>query len=239
MPNPLNAGDRSGIDAWLGRFAMRLRVASTAKLPLLPTERSVTTSLMLVDLDRMGEGGVIQHHRVCDVWVEGSSSAVRTVIPRAFVDGLPDRRYSASLDPAGDKLHYTADLGFEAIGFDPRATGGKLPDGSGDPGIRDTDNDGEPGATVELRVPLVGRVRLFIAQRSHLVLRGAQAGPDRIAGNVDIQVLEQRPLGADPGLFNRTPDLRPDSANSSFTMIRVPDEMGCAGLREAGEALFQ
>ena len=221
---------------------MELRVVSTAKLPLMPSERSVTTTLMLVELshsEQAGRSGLTQCHRVCDVRVEGSSF-VRTVIPPAFVHGLSTRRYPVQLDLRDEGgWRYSADLGMEAIGFDPTQTGGELPEQGSEVGVQDTDEDGRPGATVELRVPAFGRVRLFIAQRSHLILRGVQVGPDRIEGDVDIRLLEQRTLGAEPGFFNRTPTIRPDSARSGFTLIRVPAGVDCTAVRKVAGTLFQ
>lgn len=124
----------SEIDVWVGRYAMELRIASRMKLPLLPSERSTTTSLLLVDLQRAG-GSLIQRHQVCDVRMEGSSSLMRAVIPPAFVEGLAARQYAALLRPVGvgegeggaGEWLYGADMGPEAIGFDPQVTGGKLP----------------------------------------------------------------------------------------------------------------
>ncbi len=238
-PARVEAGVDSDVDAWLGRYAMELRVATTAKMPLLPTEQSTTVSLLLVDIQRGSRSGMLtQRHHVCDVRVEGSS-AVRMVIPPAFVSGLQVRRYPAVLRPGDDGWGYRADMGVEAIGYDPAVTGGGLPDAIGDPGVQDTDEDGSPGATVELRVPAVGRVRLFIAQRSHLVLKGVQTGEDRIEGDVDIRLLEQRTLGAQPGFFNRTPAIRPDAPRSGFTLVRVADATDCEGLTRKAVALFR
>ncbi len=238
VPGLLGAGSPAKLDAWVGRFALELRVASTAKLPLVPTERSVTTTLLLVDTERAGDH-LVQHHQVCDVQVDGSSAGVRTVVPTAFVEGLSDRSYPATLVPSGHGWEYRADMGFEAIGFDPRTNGGDLPTGPADPAVRDTDDDGQLGATVELRVPVVGRVRLFIAQRSHLVLSGTQTAPGRIEGEVDVRLLEQRTLGAKPGFFNRTPRIIPDPRRSTFALVRVPVDMDCTALQDGAEHLFR
>ncbi|MBA4160397.1 MAG: hypothetical protein H0X65_23490 [Gemmatimonadetes bacterium] len=248
IPMPAAGGERgvSELDAWVGRYAMELRIASTMKLPLLPSERNLTTSLLLVDLERRG-GGLVQRHRVCDVRMEGSSSMMRVVVPPTFVEGFAARQYAALLRPVGvgdgeggaGGWLYRADMGPEAIGYDPQVTGGKLPTGGDDPGVRDSDADGHPGATIELRVPAFGRVRLFIAQHSHLVLQGRQTARDRIEGEVEIHRLEQRTLGAEPSFFGRTPSLRPDAARSGFTLVRVPDSLDCTGLRQAAASLFR
>lgn len=228
---------RPELDRWVGRYAMELRVGSTSKLPLLPTERSTTVTLMLIELRPGRDGGLVQQHHVCAVRMEGSS-AVRATVPTAFVRALAPRAYPVELRPGPRSWRYEADLGLDAIGFDPRLSGGALPERPTDPGVIDADGDGNPGATIEIRVPVMGRARLFIAQRTHLVLRAEAAGPERLEGSVDIRLLEQRTLGAEPGYFRRTPDLRPDPQRSGFTLVRLPDGLGCAEVREQAETLF-
>jgi hypothetical protein len=225
------------LEPWIGRYAMELRVASIAKLPLLPSDRSTTVSLMLVDLQRGRDGTLTQRHRVCDVRMENSSS-MRTTVPAAFLNALATRQYPVQLRSTGGKWRYDADMGLDAIGFDPRVSGGTVPEGPDSPGVIDADGDGNPGATIEVRVPLMGRARLFIAQRTHLVLQAQAATPDRVEGVVDIRLMEQRTLGADPGMFRRTPDIRPDPERSGFTLVRLPDGIGCADLRQRATALF-
>lgn len=227
------AGPPRGAGAWSGPYAMELRLASATRIPLLGSQRSVTTSLMLVDVERAG-GGWVQRHRVCGVRVKGSAG-VRMIVPDAFVRGLAVRRYPAVLADGAQGVRYTADMGVEAIGFDPAATGGALPRGADDPGVRDSDRDGSPGATVEIRVPAAGRARLYIVQRSHLVLSGRETAPDRIEGGVQVLVQEQRTLGADPGYFARTPRIRAEPSRSGFTLVRAPSVRNCEDLvRESG-----
>lgn len=222
-----------GADAWSGSYAMELRLASATRIPLLGSQRSVTTSLMLVDVERAG-GGWTQRHRVCDVRVKGSAG-VRMTVPDAFVRGLAVRRYPAVLADGARGVRYTADMGVEAIGFDPAATGGALPSQADDPGVRDSDRDGSPGATVEIRVPAAGRAKLYIVQRSHLVLSGRETAPDRIEGAVQVLLQEQRTLGADPGYFARTPRIRAEASRSGFTLVRAPAVRSCEDLvRESG-----
>ncbi len=229
------AAPAGGGEAWTGSFAMRLDLASTTRIPLLGGQRSVTTSLLLVDVERAGDGWT-QRHRVCGVRVTGSSVA-RMTVPAAFVRGLPVRRYPAVLRDSVGSVRYSADMGVEAIGFDPAATGGVLPSRAGDPGVRDSDGDGRPGATIELRVP-AARAKLFIVQRSHLVLSGREVSPDRIEGGVKVLVQEQRTLGAEPGFFARTPSIRPDPGRSGFVLARAPGVRSCEELLRAAPGLF-
>jgi hypothetical protein len=222
---------------WVGRYAMELRVATTARLPLMPADRTTTITHMLVDLRRGTDGGVWQQHRVCAVRME-NSSPMRTTVPPSFVNALPPRGYAVRLQPTSGGWRYEADMGMESIGFDPRRSGGRIPDAAGDPGVIDADGDGNPGATIEVRVPLVGTGRLFIAQQSHLVLRADAAGPRRISGIVEIRAMEQRTLDAEPGRFRRTPGIRPDPARSGFTMVRLPDGSGCTEVQQGVAHLF-
>ena len=218
--------------AWEGRYAMDLRIATVTRVPLAGSERSTTRTLLLVDIARRGSGWV-QRQTVCDVSIE--SERIRMTVPPAFVAAMPRREYTGVTQAADDPRAYTADLGLDAIGFDPAVTGGALPRDARSPGVVDSDRDGAPGATVVGHFPMFGRVRLFIAQRSHLVLRGRQTAPGRFEGGMDIRLMEQRTLGADNRLFRRTLPMRPDPHASRFTLLRTtaPD---CAALRAQAPA---
>jgi hypothetical protein len=217
--------------AWEGHYASLHRVASVAHLPVIGAQRSVTHTLLLVDIERQG-GRWVQRQRVCDVSIHGSRA--RMTIPDAFVRSLPERSYAATMEGGGA---YVADGGVESIGFDPRVTGGALPATARAAGVLDSDGDGEPGATVIGHFPIFGKVRLFIAQRTHVVLRGRQVGPDRIEGTVDVLLLEQRTLGASNGIFRRSVEVKPDPGRSGFTMLRTTAR-DCDELKRAAGELF-
>ena len=221
-------------DGWEGRWAMELTVATRASLPLLPAVRSSTVSLLLVDIEPAGDGRLRQRHRVCDARAEGGGLA-RLHLPDRFVTGLPERSYPLHLAADGG---YVADLGKEAIGFDPSVTGGRLPESADAPGVIDGDGDGAPGMTVLMDVPGRSGIRLHIAQSTHLRLHGRATTPDRIAGSVEIVSLDQRTLGAEPAMFARSPRTSPDSGASGFRMVRLPPAAGCETLRERAGDLF-
>jgi hypothetical protein len=240
FPSPVHLDSRSSLDleSWIGRYAMELRVASTARLPLLPADRTTTVSLLLVDLRvAAGAGTLIQRHQVCAVRIDGSSS-VRMQVPDAFVHALSSREYPAEFARSSSGWEYAADMGPDAIGFDPARTGGELPRSAVDEGVNDADGDGEPGATVEMHVPAFGRVQLFIAQRSRLVLRSVEVDGVGIRGGVEIRMLEQRTLGARPAFFGRTPRLTPDPERSSFNLVRVAESTDCEGVRNQATTFF-
>lgn len=233
----LFAGTASAAPAewsWEGRYAGELRVASVARVPVVGSERSVTRSLLLVDLERVGDR-LVQRQRVCDVDIR--SSRVRMTVPDAFVGSLRPKSYTAHVQGPAEARRFTADLGEEALGYDPAVTGGALPRDGEAPGVLDSDGDGQPGATVIGHFPLFGAVRLYVAQRSHVVLHGRQTGPDRIEGGLDIRALESRTLGASNGMFRRSLEVRPDAAASGFTLVRTAAR-DCGELRRQAAALF-
>ena len=214
-----------------GHYAAVNRVASVARVPVMGSERSVTTTLLLVDVEREG-GRWMQRQTVCDVRVQ--SSRARMVIPEAFVRSIRPRSYPVRQDAENA---YTADLGLQTVGFDPAVTGGAMPTRADQAGVVDSDGDGQPGATVVGHFPVFGRVRLFIAQRTHVVLRGRQTSPDRVEGGIDVLVLEQRTLDASNRIFRRTLDVAPDQGKSSFTMVRTGART-CEELKRGEATLF-
>lgn len=230
---PLCVSARSA-DVWEGRYALELRVASVARVPVMGAQRSVTRSYLLVEMERQG-GRLLQRQRVCHVAIE--SPRVRMTVPDAFVNALVPREYPADVRPDNEAPRYVADSGVDYVGYDPRLTGGDLPVDRTSPGVVDSDHDGEPGATVVAHFPLFGQVRLFVAQRSHLVLRGHRVDADRVEGGIDVLALEQRTLGASNRLFNRNLAVQPDPSASGFTMVRtsLPD---CAALERSAHTLF-
>ena len=223
--------------SWAGRWAMEMRIASVARIPLIGDQHSVTTSWMLVDLQQEGTRWV-QRHQVCDVRVHGNAGGARLIVPPAFVRSLPARVYPVSLAARKDRGSYLADMGVELIGLERSFSGASLPRNAQHPGVRDTDGDGAPGATIEMQIPALGRVKLYVVQRSHLVLNGRRTPDGAVRGAVDFRVQEQRTIGARPGLLGRSPAIRPVPARSEFTLVRVPGTADCAELGKAREALF-
>lgn len=162
---------------------MELRIASVARIPLIGDQHSVTTSWMLVDLQQEGARWM-QRHQVCDVRVHGDAGGARLIVPPVFLRSLPARVYPVSLTARNDRGSYSADMGVELIGLERSYSEASLPRNARRPGVRDTDGDGAPGATIEMQIPALGRVKLYVVQRSHLVLNGHRA-PD---GSVRVRL---------------------------------------------------
>ena len=218
---------------------MELRIGSIANVPVVGQQRSVTTSWMLVDI-APGPRGWTQRHQVCDVHVESNAPGMHMVVPPAFVRSLATREYPILFRDAAGGSSYTADIGLETIGVDASRLGAELPRDPRHPSVRDSDGDGAPGATIQMKLRVFGTVKLFIVQRSHLVLHGRRAGADSVRGSVEIRMQEQQTVGAKPAFFARSATILPDPSRSEFTLVRVPPGTDCEGLqRSAPPALIQ
>ncbi|MDB4948640.1 MAG: hypothetical protein JWM27_1289 [Gemmatimonadetes bacterium] len=220
---------------WTGSYALRMRVTSITSLPLLGSQRSVTTSLVLATV-RRGPRGWMQAHRVCDVRIEGE---MKMTLPPAFAASLAPVEFAAEFPDGQAGGVYAGDLGAESIGFDPAATGGAVPRQASQPGVLDSDRDGQPGATVVGHFPLFGSVRIYFAERIHLALRGRQTRPERIEGAVEVRELVQRTLGASNRFFRRSLDIRPDPAGSTFVMVPLPHAATCDDVRRGEATIFR
>ena len=216
---------------------MELRIGSVASVPVVGQQRSVTTSWMLVDI-APGPRGWTQRHQVCDVRVESDAPGMRMVVPPAFVRSLAAREYPISFRDAAGGSSYTADVGLETIGLDPSRLGAELPRSPRHPSVRDSDGDVAPGATIQMKLRVVGTVQLFIVQRSHLVLHGRRAGANSVRGSVEIRMQEQQTVGAKPSFFARSATILPDPSRSEFTLVRVPPETNCEGLERSPPSAF-
>ncbi|MEC8422575.1 MAG: hypothetical protein VX000_02295, partial [Myxococcota bacterium] len=98
----------------------------------------------------------------------------------------------------------------------------------------DWDGDGRPAATVAIRVPVLGSIELYVAQRAHVRLEGqTDAGTGVTRGAVDFEHFEQRTLGASHRMFEANPDMWPDPARSGFELRRIAPGAGCAEARES------
>lgn len=213
-----------------GTWKLTLRVANRAAIPLLgdTTVWSVSTYLATVRWD--GEQ-FIQHHVVCDIETRSTRRIAEHVLPLAYVRAMPEKTYPLGLTPDGDTLGFHADLALIHIGYDPLATGGSLPVEDQDNGlIEDWDGDGHPGATVRLKVPVLGVVEVYMVQRMHALIAGVVSSPDLIYGQLALPIVEQRIVGASNVLMRGNPRVEPDPDNSSFRMVRLPQGTTCAEL---------
>jgi len=207
-----------------GPYALEVEVVTETKLPVVGTKQVHTISSVLAELRRDGDGWV-QEQRTCDVQVVGGGPA-QTTIPPGFLASLPVQRIPLELVDGG----YRVDGGPVTVGADPSSP---LPLERNDGAVRDSDGDGQPGVTVWVDAPVVGRVEMYVAQRAHSVLEG-RLTEGGASGRVVVKHMEQRTLGASNRLLAVNPTIRPVEEASTFRLLPI-DRADCAAVRAALE----
>jgi hypothetical protein len=230
---------RAGAPAWAaplepGSYRLEMSFASSAALPLLGRVRSATVSTSLAEI-REHDGALEQTHRVCDARFEGAVPGTSVEMPPEFVRALATPSYPVSLAEEGSAWAYRADLGVEAVGW-REAEGTPLPRNLDDPAIFDWDGDGEPAATLRVRVAGLPAGEVYVVQRARSVLAGRVVSSGRVEGGIEIPLFEQAVVGARPGFLRWSPDPTPDPEHSRFVLERVAAGTTCADLVPGGSA---
>ncbi len=209
-----------------GAWRMDVVVSTRVNIPILGEVRTQTHNRLRVDVF-YGPDGWMQRHRLCDVRIVVPAHYGRTTLPPAFVGAMPAPTYRIDLKPDGS---YDADPGPVAVGF--RDDGGRIPETPTDPRVYDWDQDGLPGGTILVDVPVLGHAVLQVAQRGHMRYRGTRTGPDSFAGTAYTLRMEQRTLASSHPFLGRSLHSEPQDAESTFRMTRLPADAaeGCAGL---------
>lgn len=200
-----------------GRYALVLKVATLATSPWFPTVPGASTSTVLVDLRRDGEGWT-QTGRVCGVVVDGGAIA-RIEVPPAFLAAMTPSRVVPALEGA----RFRADLGLDVVGF----RGGALPGSIAE--TYDWDGDGRPAATIRLHIPALGAAELYVVQAAHVVLDGTITASG-VRGGIEVRRFEQETLGASPAWLAAKTHMTVDLPRSGFTMVPVAPDATCADL---------
>ena len=120
----------------------------------------------------------------------------------------------------------------ERIGYRATGTEEKLPGSIDDPAVFDWDNDGHPGATLQLSIPLLPSGELYIVQRGQSILTGDILERGKVEGRIQVQSFAQRVLGARPSFLAKSPEIEPDANESRFRLTPVSDSTTCAALRD-------
>jgi phytoene synthase len=227
----LGAGSAGAQPLSPGTYRLETRTAARARIPVLGESRSATVSVALARV-RAADGGLVQSHRVCAARIDGGG-LVRMVFPARFIAALAEHSYPLELRPASGGWLYRADLGTEHVGYVPSGDRA-LPRTADDPSVVDWDDDGRPGATLGLAVPIAPDGELHIVQRGRTVLEGRVSGPDRVEGRALVPLFEQAVIGARPDFLRRSPEIVPDPDGSRFVLERVGDDDDCTDLVRDG-----
>ncbi len=208
-----------------GSWSMELSVATKVVLPVIGGLANWTNSNLIVEIRREGDQWV-QSHRTCSVVMGSSPALARTVVPTAFIAALPVRSYPLSLSFDGDHWVSFADPSPLAVGFDPRL--GPMPTSLESPAIVDFDGDGQPGASVDVEVPMVSlKGQVWVVQNGHTLFRGESVSSQEISGRAVVLRLDQYTLGATHPLLVSNPRIVVVPEKSRFVMRRLPAGSGC------------
>lgn len=198
-------------------WRLDLVIATLAEVPVLGAMRAEGRSVLAVHLTRTAEGW-IQEHEVCTSAVHEATRIVRTELPEAFVDALPDARFPATFDPKPGG-GYAAAFGPQPVGW---SGDGALPDSLTDPRVRDWEGDGRPAATVRVTAPFVGTGEVYVVQSGETRLTGTMGEDGVIRGSVSVVGYASRVLAATSKLLERGPEVTPDPGRSWFTLTPSP-----------------
>jgi hypothetical protein len=221
-----------------GMYRLEMIMASIARLPFFGTSKSASRSVSLIEV-RSNGAGLVQGHQVCDFRVLQDSAMIKMVFPDKFVAALAKHSYPVQVEKDGNGWRYRADLGIERIGYKQISGELNLPTKADDPSVFDWDDDGHPGATLKISVPLLPDGELYVVQRGQSILNGRITGRGRIEGSIEVRNFEHRVLGAWPGFLNRSPEIIPDSTESRFSIIPIPQGSTCETLRSTGRQIKQ
>ena len=215
-----------------GSYRLEMIMASITRIPFFGSSKSASKSVSLVEIRKDGTE-LIQSHQVCDFRVLEDSAMIRMVFPDKFIAALAKHSYPIRIEKDAQGWRYRADLGVERIGYKASADDTKLPTTIDDPAVYDWDDDGHPGATLKLSVPLLPDGELYVVQRGHSVLNGRISQPGKIDGGIEVDGFEQRVLGAWPSFLNRSPEIEPDPKESRFSLTAIPTGSSCETLRRS------
>ncbi len=206
-----------------GSWLLEYRVVTKNRIAIVGDIRSRSSNYVLVELERTDKGWT-QGHRVCGAEVNGA--VVRSELPAAYLEHVPVKRYPVDLRADAGKVRLTADFGPFVTGYDPERCSAppEVPDS---PCVIDWDEDGNPGATVKVKVPLFRWTDVYLAQRNHLGLDGTVSSRDRVDGRVVVHSMATKVLGAANKLFARSPTAALVPDESHFAMKRLAADATC------------
>lgn len=212
-----------------GRWRLDMTVVTDAHIPVLGTTTARARTTFLLDISGE-EGAYIATTDPCRLRVASNRSFATTRIPAAFEAALKGRQSPMDSGLAAAGAPIRIDLRPQYMGYDPARAAAGLPEEKDHPAVIDFEPDGDPGGTILLDAPLFGEVEVYIIQRAHSVLEGTWKGADRASGKAKILDYAQRNIGASNRLFTTNPTIKPDSARSTWSMVRVGPDTGCAEL---------
>ncbi len=233
LADPIKASAQESNMLPQGTYRLEMIMASTTRVPLFGSSKSASKSISLVEI--RGDGNdITQTHRVCDFHVMEDSKMIKMIFPEKFIAALAKHTYPVRLDRNTQGWTYRADLGVERIGYRPNGADDKLPTKIDDAAVFDWDEDGHPGATLKISIPLLPTGELYVVQRGQSILTGRVIQPGKIEGGIEVRQFDQKVIGAWPGFLAKSPEIEPNPKESRFKLSPVAAGSTCEALRANG-----
>ena len=236
-----NSPDASEPSVELVRYAMKAVSAVQQRNPSpLGNEevQVVTTQYMLVDGERRDEQ-LIWNETLCRIATSEAryrfGIRASTTYPEAFVEHFPVFERQAEWTQGGE---FQAGPLVSVVGAElANPLTDSLPSEAGAAGEVDSDQDGNPGVTVNVGGAVSGSV--YVVQRSIISLRGRERDNGRVEGFWQAED-EQVVLAASSNILMTQVERRrdPDPEASYFVMVPVESDWSCRQINEAGDDLF-
>ena len=221
-----------------GTWHLLMRTATDAKVPIIGTTHIKTTTHLLIKI-AYRDGQILQSQKTCIVDSRPSRNLTRTILPDAFIEHLTQKTYPIQVEPKEDGgWSYYADLKQQHVGYHGHLSPDDIPRDKRHPAIYDWDEDGKPGASVLVDVPIFGHIRIYMVQTNHTVLSGQVVDDDVIRGHGKQRFLLQRTIGADNRLLATSPKLSVSGGHDAFEMTRLPDGATCTDVKAGAVGRF-
>ena len=234
----IDSGIAGGAPVDLNGTWAALRISSQCFDGALGNDRVVFTWMMKHEITSDGSTAQMTTE-VCDLQLTDYRGS-ETTYPAAAIAGFDARDVNAVVGASEVGGSFVTLAQPIILGWEPNADpiDEVLPQDDNDPRLRDVDNDGNPGATLNVTGLVSGDV--YIANRNVTIATGAIIGEDRIAGTIGTTAA-QRIVDASAILLNNngtavTDDPNPDA--SPFEMVRVMSNTTCADIVSMAQSLF-
>ncbi len=221
-----------------GTWHLRMRTATDAKVRIIGTTHIKTTTHLLIQIATEGEE-ILQSQKTCLVDSRPSRNFTRTILPDAFIEHLAQKTYPIRVAPTDDGgWAYDADLKQQFVGYHGHLAPDDIPRDKKHPAVYDWDEDGKPGASVLVDLPLIGHIRIYMVQTNHTFLTGRVDADGVIRGRTHQRLLKQHTIGADNRLLAASPRLSVGTGHDAFEMMRLPEGATCAEVKTAAAGTF-
>ncbi|MBX2797479.1 MAG: hypothetical protein KTR31_07425 [Myxococcales bacterium] len=149
----------------------------------------------------------------------------------SFAEDFAEKRGLLQRPVGGSSTGLQAGPYVDLLGTDVQS--GALPEEPGDPGVVDTDQDGNPGVTVFVTNDPLGSGEVYLAQRSQTQLSGTWVEDGVGTGSIDTEVESSRLGVSEWWLGIPAPAGTPSPEKSFFVLMEVDAAMDCQAIFEA------